>query len=211
MDKLNKKQYNQLREIILVKLEKALTSKRYEHTLRVEETAMKLAKIYGENQYRVGLSALLHDNAKNYPDDKKAKLCKKYHIQLSKAEQENIDLVHSKLGGVLAREKYNIHDQDIIHGIMYHTTGRPNMSNLEKIIYIADFIEPGRKDFPGLSKVRDLAYKDLDLALIKILMLTMNHIMDRGGMIDKITEETYEFYYKIYDQKTEDKKEEAYE
>lgn len=198
MKQLSKKEFLELRENILPKIKKRQTSKRFEHTLRVEKCAVSLAKIHGANVYDVALAALLHDNAKNYPNDKKLKLCNKHNVALSKAEEANIDLVHAKLGGVLARKKYKIKNQDIINAIMYHTTGRPHMSKTEKIIYIADFIEPGRKEFPGLLKARDMAYDDLDTALVKILMLTINHIIDRGQIIDSITEETYEFYYKLY-------------
>ena len=201
MKKMSKKEYHELQEYILPKIKKRLTTKRYEHTLRVEKTAIELAKKHKANIYSVAIAALLHDNAKNYTNDKKLKLCHKYNIELSQAEQANIDLVHSKLGSVLAKEKYNIQDLDIINAIKYHTTGRPHMSITEKIIYIADFIEPGRKEFPGIVKARDLAYQDLDTALVKILMLTINHVVDRGQIIDPITEETYEYYYKLYSEK----------
>jgi predicted HD superfamily hydrolase involved in NAD metabolism len=198
MKKMNKKEFNELRKIILPRVKKKLTSKRFEHTLRVEETAVDLAEKHGGNVYDIAIAALLHDNAKNYPNEKKLELCKKYNIKLSKAEIANIDLVHSKLGSVLAKHKYHIKNQEIINAIKYHTTGRPNMSITEKIIYIADFIEPGRKEFNGLTKARELADKDLDTALVKILMLTINHVIDHGAIIDSITEETYEFYYKLY-------------
>ncbi len=146
--------FDEKRTFILDKLKNKLTTKRFEHTLRVEKAARYLSKLHHGEHEKVVLAALLHDNAKNYPTDKKLKLCKKYSIALSHAEQQNIDLVHAKLGGVLAREKYGITDPDIINAVMYHTTGRPRMSLTEKIIYIADFIEPGRKEFPGLQKVR---------------------------------------------------------
>jgi len=198
MEKLNRKEFKEFREIILHKVKKKLTSKRFEHTLRVEQTAVDLAKKHSGNIYDVAIAALLHDNAKNYPNEKKLELCKKYNVELSKAEKANVDLVHSKLGGVLAKHKYHIKNQEIINAIKYHTTGRPNMSITEKIIYIADFIEPGRKEFKGLITARKLADEDLDMALVKILMLTINHVIDRGQIIDAITEETYEFYYKLY-------------
>lgn len=201
MKKLREKEFNAIRNRILPKIKKRLTQKRFEHTLRVEKMAIQLAEIHGGNIYDVSLAALLHDNAKNYSHDKKLRLCSKYDVVLSKAEEANIDLVHSKLGGVLAKEKYHIDNQEIIDAIKYHTTGRPRMTTTEKIIYIADFIEPGRKEFPGMLKARELAQDDLNTALVKILMLTINHIIDRGHIIDSITEETYEYYYKLYNDK----------
>lgn len=189
--------FDELREQILRKLKKKLTDKRYDHTLRVENTALMLAHIYGANTQIVSLAALLHDNAKNYSDEKKLRLCKEYKVPLSAMEEENIDLVHSKLGAVLAYEKYGIRDQDVLNAISYHTTGRPEMSLVEKIIYVSDFIEPGRKEFPGLQKARELCFRNLDLGLMKILMLTINHLLNQGKLVDPITERTYEHYFEL--------------
>ncbi|MCG6201837.1 bis(5'-nucleosyl)-tetraphosphatase (symmetrical) YqeK [Psychromonas antarctica] len=207
MKSLNKKEFDKLREVILPKIKKQLIPKRYEHTLNVEKTAIALAEKHNGKVYDIALAALLHDNAKNFSDEEKLALCKKYHIELSKTEEINIDLVHAKLGGVLAEDDYHVENQDIINAIKYHTTGRPNMSMTEKIIYIADFIEPGRKDFPGLIEARKLADENLDAALISILSLTINYVMDRGLIIDPTTEETYEYYRK---KQTPEKEEKAH-
>jgi len=193
--------YLQLREKIIHKLKKVQRDKRHDHTLRVEETAKALAKIHNVNVQKASIAALLHDYAKNYSKEKKLSLCNKYKIHLSLPEEENIELVHGKIAGYIAQDKFDIHDLDIIAAITYHTTGRPGMSPLEKVIYVADFIEPGRKEFPGLIKARELAYEDLDRGIIKISMLTINHIIDQGGLIDPVTERTYEYYYGIYAKK----------
>ena len=189
--------FEEVREQILLKLQKNLTQKRYDHSLRVENTALMLAHIYGADPEIVSFAALLHDNAKNYSDEKKRKLCKRYEVVLSPMEAENIDLVHSKLGAVLAYEKYGIRNQDLLNAIAFHTTGRPEMSLTEKIIYISDFIEPGRKEFPGLQKARELCFRNLDLGLMKILMLTINHLLNQGKLVDPITEKTYEHYFEL--------------
>ena len=192
--------YNDLRAAALKRVKKKLTQGRYEHTLRVEAEAVRLARHYQADWQKASIAALLHDSAKNYSNDKKMKLVKKYDITSSKAEEANIDLVHAKLGSFIASHKLGITDREILNAIKYHTTGRPSMSLTEKIIYIADFTEPGRKDFPGLKKARELAYTDLNQALIKILMMTLNHCIDRGRVIDTTTEKAYEYYYRIYSQ-----------
>lgn len=190
--------YDQLRLEILKRIKKRLSDKRFKHTLRVETEAVKLANHYRSDWQKASIAALLHDNAKNYDDDKKLRLVYKYAIKLNQSEEKNIDLVHAKLGSVIAQKKFDIDDMDILNAIKYHTTGRPGMSMTEKIIYIADFIEPGRKVFPGLEKARDLAYQDINLAMIKILMMTINHVIDKGRIIDPGTEMAYEYYYRLY-------------
>ncbi len=194
-------QYKNLREKIIQRLEKKQSQKRFKHTLNVEKTAVELASIYGVDHERVSLAALLHDYAKNYSTEKKEQLCQKYAIALSELEHENMDLAHSKLGAAIAKEKYHIEDEDILNAILFHTTGRPHMSLIEKIIYISDFIEPGRKEFPGLVKARKLAYEDIDKSLIKVLLLSINHLVDQEKPIDPVTEQAYEYYYQRYNEK----------
>jgi len=190
--------YILLRKAILQKLKKRLTTKRFDHTLRVEETASTLAKRFSGNRRKVEIAALLHDYAKNYTDSEKLILCKKLHLELSNHEQNNLDLVHSKLGAELAREKFFIYDTDILDAIKYHTTGRPHMSLTEKIIFIADYIEPGRKMFDELAQVRQAAEVDLHSAIVKKLVLTIKYLIDRGQYIDPITRETYEYYFDLH-------------
>jgi|ASRL01.1.fsa_nt_gi predicted HD superfamily hydrolase involved in NAD metabolism len=194
-------QYEKLREKLIKRLKKKQSEKRFMHTLNVEKTAIELAKIHGADEVRVSLAALLHDYAKNYPTEKKERLCEKYSIILSELEHENMDLAHSKLGAAIAKAKYDIEDEDVINAILFHTTGRPHMSLIEKIIYISDFIEPGRKEFPGLIKARKLAYEDIDKSLIKVLLLSINHLVDQEKPIDPVTEQAYEYYYQRYNEK----------
>ncbi len=195
---MEQQEYTLLRKKIIHRLKKKQSPKRFKHTLRVEKTGIELAEHYGADTIKVSLAALLHDYAKNDSTEKKERLCKKYSITLSELEHENMDLAHSKLGAAIAKGKYHIEDTEILHSILYHTTGRPHMSLIEKIIYIADFIEPGRKNFPGMTKVRQLAYVNIDYCLVKILLLSMNHLIDQGKAIDPITEQAYAYYYQHY-------------
>ncbi|MBO5472931.1 MAG: bis(5'-nucleosyl)-tetraphosphatase (symmetrical) YqeK [Lachnospiraceae bacterium] len=178
-------------------MEKELEAKRYEHTLSVAYTAANLAMVHGEDVDRALTAGMLHDCAKCMSHSKQAALCEKNHIRLSEAElAKNSPLIHAKSGSVLAKTKYHIKDQDILNAICYHTTGRPNMSLLEKIVYIADYIEPGRKHAGNLPEIRRLAYQDLDAALRRILGDTLIYLSQKGGQVDTMTQKTYDFYVK---------------
>ena len=175
-------------------LMKALDSKRYEHTQGVAYTSAALAMRYGEDIQKAELAGLLHDCAKCLDNDKKIQICKKHNIEISEAEQRNPFLLHAKVGGFLAKSKYKVDDEEIIDAILYHTTGRPGMSLLEKIVYIADYIEPGRNHVPNLGEIRELCFVDLDEALLKILEDILVHLKESKKEIDPMTQMTYEFY-----------------
>lgn len=175
-------------------MEKTLDRKRFEHTLGVAYTATSLAMCYQVDLSKAQIAGLLHDCAKCISDEKKIAICTKHNIQINAIELNNPFLLHAKVGSYMAMKKYNVHDPDIINAILNHTTGRPGMSDLEKIIYIADYIEPGRKQAPNLSEVRKLAFKDLDQALLKILGDTLRYLQDTSDAIDPMTQKTYEFY-----------------
>ncbi len=176
------------------KMKKCLDKDRYQHTLGVAYTAASLAMRYGEDIERAFLAGLLHDCAKCIPNDEKYEMCDEYGIELSKAEQEIPSLVHAKLGAYLASEKYGIDDSEIIDAIRSHTTGEPEMTMLQKIIFTADYIEPGRYEAPDLDDVRPLAFTDIDKAVCMILQDTLLYLEKRGGRVDPRTRETYEYY-----------------
>lgn len=177
-------------------LEKTLDNKRYEHTLGVAYTAASMAMRYGTDMNTAFLAGLLHDCAKNLSDDKKISICEKNNIPITEIELRNPSLLHAKVGSFLAMEEYHIKDMDILNAIRNHTTGRPDMSILEKIIFIADYIEPGRKQAPNLDTIRQLAFIELDKALIAILQDTLNYLHESNKQIDSTTQETYDFYCK---------------
>lgn len=183
-------------------MEQTLEHKRYEHTLGVAYTAATLAMVHDVDVNKALIAGMLHDCAKCMSHHKQISLCKKSNMQLSEIETEkHSPLLHAKAGSCLARKKYGVTDEDILQAISYHTTGRPHMSPLEKIIYIADYIEPGRErakrsyaDIQNLSEVRKMAYRNLDEALCKILNDTLDYLDKKGGKIDSMTRETYEYY-----------------
>lgn len=176
-------------------MEKTLEPKRYEHTLGVAYTAASLAMVHEADVEKALIAGMLHDCAKCMSFHKQIAVCEKHNVSLSEVERtENSPLLHAKAGSTLARTEYGITDDDILNAISYHTTGRPDMSTLEKIIYIADYIEPGRKTLPNLSMVRKIAYQNLDDTMRQILNDTLEHLKEKGGSIDPMTKETYQFY-----------------
>jgi len=182
-------------------MEKELDSKRYEHTLGVEYTAAALAMRYGESVDKARLAGLLHDCAKCMSDEKRVNFCEKHHISITESERKNPSLLHAKVGSFLAMEEYHVKDDDIINAILNHTTGRPGMSTLEKIVFVADYIEPNRKQAPNLNERRKEAFENLDSALINILGDTLEYLKTRNDTIDPMTEKTYHYYSGLLENK----------
>ena len=176
------------------KLSKYLDEDRFEHTLGVMFTCASLAMVHGYDLKDAQAAGLLHDSAKCIPNKKKLKMCAEHNIPVTPFEKEHPFLLHAKAGSYLAKSEYHITDQDILNAILYHTTGRPGMSRLEKIVYVADYIEPSRKQAPHLSDIRKLAFRDLDEALFRILKDTLEYLQGIGNTVDQMTQETYDFY-----------------
>lgn len=176
------------------KLKEKLPKRRFEHSVGVEYTAATLAFIHGVDCDRAMVAGLLHDCAKYVPNDKKIRKCEKRGIEITECEYINPDLLHAKLSAVYAKEKYGVEDEEILSAITCHTTGKPGMTTLEKILYIADFIEPNRDMLPEMEIIRKEAYSDLDKCLVHILHNSVNHLSKKGAVIDPLTQETYEYY-----------------
>ena len=181
-------------------LKKHLTKERYHHTVGVAYTAMSMAMKYNpqpdnnEFMIKAEIEGLLHDCAKCMDNDKKIRICNKNQISYSKIEAENPYLLHGKVGAYIARKEFDILDEDILNAITWHTTGRPAMSLLEKIIFVADYIEPSRRPIPELNLIRQLAFTDIDQAVIKILENTLKYLNEKGNPIDDMTQKTYDSY-----------------
>lgn len=184
---------------ILKALEKELDYKRLEHTRGVEFTSAALAMAHGADMEKARLAGLLHDCAKGYSDEKKLELCEKYSLPISDVERDNPGLLHAKLGSYLAHKDYEIDDKEILDAIEWHTTGRPEMSLLEKIVFVADYIEPGRKPLPHIDEVRRLAFADIDKAVLQILEDTLTYLGEGSKAVDPMTSKTLEYYKKALD------------
>lgn len=183
------------------KLKKYVNGMRYQHTLGVMYTAASLAMSCGEDLERAQVAGLLHDCAKCIPNAKKLKLCRQYGIPVSDVEKKAPYLLHAGLGAYLAKEKYHVEDEAILDAIRYHTTGRADMTLLEKIIFVADYIEPMRTKAPNLTEVRRLAFADLDQAVFVILRDTLNYLETENAFLDEQTEVAYTYYKQITEQR----------
>ncbi len=178
------------------KLQKELTKKRYTHTLGVSYTAAALAMKYGYDIKKAQVAGLLHDCAKCNTDEKMLEKCKKNKIKMTDVEKKNPYLLHAKLGACLAKKQYGIEEEEILSAITYHTTGKPAMSELEKIVFISDYIEPNRKEIWGLPQIRKIAFENLDEAVFLILEHTLSYLKKENvnKEIDSMTEEAFEYY-----------------
>ena len=176
------------------KLKESINNKRYLHSLGVSNTAACLAMRYGSDVSKAYIAGLLHDCAKGLKDVELLDTVRSAGIKIRKVEEENPDLLHSKAGLVVARDKYGINDEDILSSISNHTTGRPGMSLLEKIVFVADYIEPNRTNLPGLEQIRREAFTNIDAAIALICKNTLDYLKDSAKAVDKNTVDTYEYY-----------------
>ena len=185
-------------EKIKEKLQSSLSIERYIHTLGVAEEAKKLAAVYGDCELvkKAEYAGLLHDCAKDYPVDMKRRFCKEYHIPVDDIMKKQIDLTHPFLGAEVAKREYGVEDEEILEAIRWHTTGKPDMTVLDKIIFIADYIEPNRKKFDGLETARKLAYEDLDKAMKYILESTIEYVKERNRNLHPYSIKALEYYSK---------------
>ena len=162
-----------------------LKHKRIPHVLGTEQEAIRLAERYGADVEKARVAALLHDCTKKLSMEEQLALCEKYGIQLDELEQKALKLLHSKTGAAIARDMFGV-DDEIYSAIWYHTTGHANMTKLEKIIYLADYIEPTR-DFPGVDELRNVCYEDLDKGLLKGLEMTIEEMTAMGNPVHHAT------------------------
>lgn len=183
-------------EMIIKKLQKALSQRRFIHTRGVAEESVRLARVHGADEKKAYIAGLLHDCAKDIPNKEKIELCKKYGVEIDKVLAEQPDLLHQFLGAELAKNLYGIADKEILDAIRYHTTGRPDMGVLEKIVYLADFFEPSRRYYEGRDEIKALAYKDLDKAAAFSLKHTIDFNENKKRLIHPLGKSAFEFYKK---------------
>ena len=168
-----------------------LNYKRIPHVLGTEQEAIRLAERYGADVEKARVAALLHDSTKKLDLPAQLALCQHYGIQLDEMEQWALKLLHSKTGAAIARDVFGV-DDEIYHAIWYHTTGHANMTLLEKIIYIADYIEPSR-DFPGVDRLRKVCYESLDAGVLLGLEMTVEEMTAMGNPVHRATLEARDF------------------
>ena len=188
------------------KLQKELDYDRYRHTVGVMFTSASLAMRYGYDLNHAQTAGLLHDCAKCIPNEKKLKLCEKYGLEVTETEIKAPYLLHAKLGSYLAKEKFGVDDPQILGAIRWHTTGKPAMTLLEKIVFIADYIEPMRQKAENLPVIREMAFRDLDRAVYLTLRDTLRYL-GKGDVtreVDKMTEKAFQYYEMVMAEREND-------
>ena len=163
-------------------LQKNLTPERYDHSLSVRDTSIALAHHYKADANNARLAGLAHDCAKNMEDEKILYTIEKFGYNIEGIYKRTPNLMHGLAGAIVAKHIMDIEDEDVLNSIRFHTTGRKNMSILEKIIYIADYIEPMR-DFPGVDELRKLAYVNLDEVLLLSFDNTIKYVIEKGMLL----------------------------
>lgn len=179
-------------------LEKELKPDRYEHTIGVAYTAAAMAMAHGADVEKALIAGFLHDCAKSMSHEEQLDICERNNIEVTEVERKNHSLLHAKAGAYLARTRYDIYDPEILGAIRWHTTGKEDMSLLEKIVYIADYIEPNRKPLQDMAEIRYEAYHDLDRCLAHILHNSVIYLQTIGKECDEATMNAYQYYRKFY-------------
>lgn len=162
-----------------------LKHKRIPHVLGTEQEAIHLAERYGANVEKARIAALLHDCTKKLTAEEQLALCLRYGIELDDLERSALKLLHAKTGAEIAKQDFGV-DNEVYGAIRWHTTGRASMTKLEKVIYLADFIEPTR-DFPGVDRLRKVSYESLDAGLKLGLSMTVEEMKERGSPVHHAT------------------------
>ena len=181
-------------KLLQKQMKEELSDDRFEHTIGVMYTAESLAMRYGVDMTKAAVAGLIHDCAKCIPNAQKLKMCKKHDIEITEMEEKNPSLLHAKLGAYMAETAYGVEDPEILSAIKWHTTGKPDMSMLDIIIYMADYIEPNRDKAPNLKQIRKLCFENIEEALYQVLEGTLEYLSDRPDMIDPMTKISYDFY-----------------
>jgi predicted HD superfamily hydrolase involved in NAD metabolism len=168
----------QIKEYLNEKLKK----NRYEHSLSVQDTAIKLAEFYHGNVKKASTAGLVHDCAKHMSNDEMLSMAHENQVPIDEVSALNPQLLHGNIAAVIAKNVMGIYDEEILSAVACHTTGKKDMNLLEKIVYIADYIEPLR-NFPGVEILREEAFTNLDTALLDAFNNTIKVVIDRGQLL----------------------------
>ena len=168
-----------------------LSDKRYEHTINVKKMAVKLAKRYGADEEKAALAAILHDSAKEISKDEMREIMRQYPQYAEGGENRPTPVWHGICASILARTQWGVEDEAILSAIACHTAGKPGMSKLDKIVYLADMTSAER-DWPGVNKLRKLELKDLDAAMLAALKQTNEFVLSQGKPLDPVSKAAYD-------------------
>lgn len=184
------------------RLSKRLRRKRLSHTMLTACEAVKLAWRYGEDTQKARLAAILHDCIK-LPNKELLEYCEEHCCDISEEERKNPYLIHARLGAVLAMEEFGVTDPEVLAAIKNHTLGRVGMSMLDKIIYVADKIEPSR-DFEGVDEMRDEAYRDINRAMLMVMQHSADYTAASGRPINPATAQVIDYLLNEINNSSED-------
>ncbi len=172
-------------------LDKNVGERRLLHSQRTADEAVKLAARYGADENKAYVAGLLHDVAKGACKHALQNVVGRYDVNVDPVERDNPELLHGKIGAAMVAAELGIEDEDILSAIRWHTTGRAGMSLLEKIVYMADLIEPGRC-FEGIEHIRVVAYRNIDEAMLQSLQKIMGFVKCKGFSLHPSSVEAYE-------------------
>ncbi|KEQ20751.1 HAD superfamily hydrolase [Limosilactobacillus reuteri] len=193
----NKSYIPMTRSELIDRLKKALKDKRFQHVLRVEETAVKLAEQYGVDVEKASIAGLCHDYAKQRPDEDFIAEIKKKGLNPLLLDYGNA-IWHGVVGAELIKDELGIWDEDILNAVRHHTTGAPVMTKLEQVIYMADYIEPGR-DFVGVKKARVITAANLQAGVAYQTKHTLAYLIENGKPVYPKTIDTYNAWVPQYE------------
>lgn len=187
------------REELIERLKTALTVSRFEHVLRVEETAIKLAKQNGVDVEKTSIAALCHDYAKQRPDEDFIATIKQKGLNRELLDYGNA-IWHGVVGAELVKDELGIWDEDILNAVRHHTIGAPVMTKLEQVVYMADYIEPGR-DFPEVKRAREITVENLGAGVAYQTKQTLKYLIERNLPVYPKTIDTYNAWVPQYEGK----------
>lgn len=167
-------------------LQENLSERRYKHTMGVYESAIKLAKLYGADLEKAKIAALAHDIAKEITIEEQKEILRKNNFEITKIEEASPQILHGFAGSILLENIFGVDDEEILSAIDFHSTGKSDMSILEKIIYIADYIEDGRV-YDGVEALRETTYKSLDDGVLEGLNNTIKIVIEKDKVIHPYT------------------------
>ncbi|MGI6315998.1 MAG: nicotinate (nicotinamide) nucleotide adenylyltransferase [Christensenellales bacterium] len=174
------------------RLAAAVKPSTFRHSLGVQETAIVLAKKWNVNAEQASLAGLLHDCAKGLPEEELLARLRQWGYPRLSEETKYLPVLHAPAGAYLAREAYGVEDEAVLNAIARHTVPEPEMTDLDKVIFLSDMIEPGRKDYPGLSALREEAFIDLRQAYVHGLASTISHCREKGMPVHPGTDRAYQ-------------------
>lgn len=187
-------------------LKKRMDHERYWHTLGVAYTAASLAMAYGCDFEKAYLAGLLHDCAKPLSGEEKLALANEAGIEISDVARLRPGLLHAPLGAYLARTEFGVTDEEILRAIETHTTGRPEMSLLQKIIFVADYIEPNRPEFPTFKEIRACAFQDIDKAVYLRVKRNIDYLKECNETVfDENSVRTMAYYRQFFEEGSHEK------